>query len=176
MLLTPQAVAQKQAQTFLNDSEFRALCNPVISADGAWVAAEERSCQGDGNVRVWSTKGDVTFNIKQGQNPRISRDSRWVGVLQKQPLADSKTASPKNRRAGQTLVLLDLHAGSRRTFEFVLSYDVTYIALTPRQVVPLKNASPISFVFSITASVRLSCSMSLASLSGSKNRTNPWLS
>ncbi len=37
----PQAVAQKRAQTLRDDSEFRALHNPVISADGAWVAAEQ---------------------------------------------------------------------------------------------------------------------------------------
>ena len=122
VLLTPQAVAQKPARTFLNVSEFH---DPFISADGAWVAAEERSDEGEGNVRVWSTQDDVTFNIKKGQNPRISRDSRWVSVLQKPP-TDSKTANPKYRRAGQTLVLLDLHDGSRRTFDFVLSYDVTY--------------------------------------------------
>ncbi len=33
---------QKPAQPLRDDSEFRALHNPVISADGAWMAAEER--------------------------------------------------------------------------------------------------------------------------------------
>lgn len=122
----PQAVAQERAQTLRDDSEFRALHNPVISADGAWMAAEERPDRGDGNVRVWSTEGDVTFTIERGQNPRISRDSRWVSALQKPPLEDSRTAKPTNKRAGQTLVLLDLQDGSRRMFDFVLSYDMTY--------------------------------------------------
>ena len=117
---------QKPAQPLGDDSEFRALHNPVISADGAWMAAEERPDRGDGNVRVWSTEGDVTFTIERGQNPRISRDSRWVSALQKPPLEDSRTAKPKNKRAGQTLVLLDTQDGSRRTFDFVLSYDMTY--------------------------------------------------
>ena len=71
-------------------------------------------------------KATVTFSIERGQNPRISRDSRWVSALQKPPLEDSKTAKPKKKRAGQTLVLLDTQDGSRRTFDFVLSYDVTY--------------------------------------------------
>ena len=106
-------------------SKFRALHNPVISADGAWMAAE-RPDRGDGNVRVWSTEGDVTFTIERGQNPRISRDSRWVSALQKPPLEDPRTAKPTNKRAGQTLVLLDTQDGSRRTFDFVLSYDMTY--------------------------------------------------
>ena len=119
-------MAQKRALTFRGDSEFRALHNLVISADGAWMAAEERPDRGDGNVRVWSTEGDVTFTIERGQNPRISRDSRWVSALQKPPLEDSRTAKPKNKRAGQTLVLLDTQDGSRRTFDFVLSYDMTY--------------------------------------------------
>jgi hypothetical protein len=121
-----QSVAQKRAQTLRDDSEFRALHNPVISADGAWMAAEERPDRGDGNVRVWSTKGDVSFTIERGLNPLISRDSRWVSALQKPPLEDSRTAKPKNQRAGQTLVLLDTQNGSRRTFDFVLSYDMTY--------------------------------------------------
>ena len=121
-----QAVAQERATTLPDDSEFRALHNPVISADGAWMAAEERSDRGDGNVRVWSTEGDVTFSIERGQNPRISRDSRWVSALQKPPLEDSRTARPKNERAGQTLVLLDTQDGSQRTFDFVLSHDWTY--------------------------------------------------
>ncbi len=124
----PQAVAQKRAQTLRGDSEFRALHNLVISADGAWMATEERPDRGDGNVRVWSTERDLTFTIERGQNPRISRDSRWVSALQEPPLEDSRTATPKNDRAGQTLVLLDTQDGSRRTFDFVLSYEVTFSA------------------------------------------------
>jgi len=124
----PLAVAQKRALSFRDDSEFRALHNPVISADGAWMAAEERPGRGDGNVRVWSTERDVSFTIERGQNPRISRDSRWVSALQKPPLEDSRTVKPKNKRAGQALVFLDLQDGSRRTFDFVLSYDVTYFS------------------------------------------------
>ena len=90
------------------------------------MAAEERSVRGDGKVRVWSTEGDVTLSIERGQNPRISSDSRWVSALQKPPLEDSRTARPKNKRAGQTLVLLDTQDGSRRTIDFVLSYDMTF--------------------------------------------------
>ena len=70
-------------------SEFHALHNPVISANGAWMAVEERPDRGDENVRVWSAEGDVTFTIERGQDPRISRDSRWVSALQKPPLEDS---------------------------------------------------------------------------------------
>jgi hypothetical protein len=89
------------------------------------MAAEERPDRGDGNVRVWSTERDLTFTIERGQNPRISRDSRWVSALQKPPLEETKTDEPTNQRAGQTLVLLDTQDGSRRTFDFVLSYDMT---------------------------------------------------
>jgi len=78
---------QKPAQPLGDDSEFRTLHNPVISPDGAWMAAEERSDRGDGNVHVWSTEGDKASSIERGQNPRISRDSRWVSALQKPPLA-----------------------------------------------------------------------------------------
>ena len=89
-------------------SKFGALHNPVISADGAWLAAEERPDRGDGNVRVWSTEGDVSFTIERGLSPRISRDSRWVSALKKPTLEESKTATPKKKkRAGQTLVLLN---------------------------------------------------------------------
>ncbi len=72
-----QAVAQKRTPTFQDVSEFRALHNLVISADGAWMAAEERSDRGDGNVRVWSTQGDVAFTIERGLSPRISRETPW---------------------------------------------------------------------------------------------------
>ena len=107
-------------------SESRVLHKLAISVDGAWMAAEDRSDRGDGNVRVWSTEGDVTFSIERGRNPRISRDSRWASALQKPLLKESKTATSKTHRTGQTLVLLDLQDGSRRTFDFVLSYDMTY--------------------------------------------------
>ena len=114
------------------------LLNPVISADGAWIAAEERSDRGDGSVRVWSTEGDVTFTIERGLSPRISRDSRWVSTLQKPPLEESRTATPKNTRVGQTLVLLDSKDGSRMTFDNVLSYSFTVssgylVYLSPRE-------------------------------------------
>jgi hypothetical protein len=113
------------AQTSTDDQESVALHDLVISADGSWMAAEERSERGDGNVRVWATEGDVTFSMERGQDPRISLDSRWVSALQKPPHEDSRTARTKNDRAGQTLALLDTQDGSRRTFDFVLSYDMT---------------------------------------------------
>ncbi len=125
-LSASHTIAQQGAQILRNDSECRALRNLVISADGAWVAAEERPDTHDGAVRVWSTKGDVSFSIERGRSPRISRDSRWVSAWQKPPLEDSRTAKPNN--AGQTLVLLDTRDGSRRSFDFVLSYEVTYFS------------------------------------------------
>ena len=115
-------------QPLRGDSESRALYNLVISADGAWMAAEEHPDRGEGNVRVWSTDGDATFTIERGQDPRISRESRWVSALQRPALEDSRAAAPKNERAGQTLVLLDTQDGSRRTFDFVLSYDLSYFS------------------------------------------------
>lgn len=111
---------------FRDDSAFRTLQNLVISADGNWVAVEEHPDQGDGHVRVWSTESDRTFTIEGGRNPRISHDSRWVSALQKPPVDHPRPAKPTNRRAGQTLVLLDLQDGSRWTIDFVLSYDMTY--------------------------------------------------
>ncbi len=93
------------------------------------MAAEERPHRGDGNVRVWSTEGDVTFSIERGQDPRISRDSRWVSALQKPLGEDSSATKPKNKRAGQTLVLLDTQDGSRKSFDFVLSYEMNYSSL-----------------------------------------------
>lgn len=127
--LTSSAFAegnQEQTPAFRGNSEFRALYNPVISADGAWMAAEERANSGMVNVRVWSTKSDVTFTIERGHNPRISRDSRWVSALQTPPRVNLRTA--RRQRAGQTLVLVNLQDGSRRTFDFVLSYEVTYFS------------------------------------------------
>ncbi len=127
-LLASPVVASAQWATDYphRSSEFGALHNLVISADGAWVAAEESPDRGDGKVRVWSTEGNLIFSIERGQNPRISRDSRWVSALQKPPFKESKTGKQKKKRAGQTLVLLDTQSGLTRTFEFVLSYDVTY--------------------------------------------------
>lgn len=122
----PQDAVEKPAQALRDDSELRSLHHLVISTDGAWMAAEERSGGGDGIVRVWSTDRERTFSIERGQNPRISRDSRWVSALQRPALQDSGMATSANRRAGQTLVLLDLQDGSRKTFDFVLSYDMTY--------------------------------------------------
>ena len=123
---SPQRTTAGQEPVASGDvSEFRALHNPVISADGVWMAAEERPDRPDGNVRVWSTEGDASFTIERGQNPRISRDSRWVSALQKPARNDSRT-KPKKERAGQTLVLLNLQDGSQRKFDFVLSYDMTF--------------------------------------------------
>ena len=63
--LTPTTIAQenkKPAQPLGDDSEFRTL----HSADGAWMAAEERPDRGDGNVRVWSTEDDSLNPIIKG--------------------------------------------------------------------------------------------------------------
>lgn len=119
-------VASSAQRTAHDQQPVVALRAPVISGDGAWVAAEERSDGNNGNVRVWSTDGAVTYTIARGQNPRICRNSRWVSALQRTPEQESSSDRPRNERTGQTLVLLDTKDGSRRTFDFVVSYDVTY--------------------------------------------------
>lgn len=125
VLVSSQAVARKQAQVPPDHPLPRSLHNLVISADGTWLAAEEHSDRGKANVRVWSTRRRVTFTIERGRSPRISRDSRWVSALQDPPTEDAGAGVPMRVRKGRTLVLLDTRDGSQKTFDNVLSYEMT---------------------------------------------------
>ena len=79
------------------------------------------------SVCVWRTASNNATKIKidRGHDPRISRDSRWLSVMQRSA-PDLDISKPNRERLGQRLVLLDLKEGGRKTFDNVLSYDMTY--------------------------------------------------
>ena len=118
--LAQRSATDQQPVTSNNISKLRTLQKPVMAADGAWIAAASSGSI----VRVWSTKSDMSYTIERATTPRFSRDSRWIGVFQT-PLPEGSTSKP-NSRQGTTLVLVNLKDGSRRTFDYVLSYDFTY--------------------------------------------------
>ena len=125
LIACPSVTSAQNAEV---DQEFHTLHNLVISADGDWIAAENSSDKGMGNVRVCSTKNDKAFTIERGHSPIISRDSCWVSAFLNPKLEQLQGGVSKNRNAGQTLVLLNTQDGSRRTFDSVLSYQLTHFS------------------------------------------------
>ena len=128
--------------TFLDLMQFRQIENPVISADGEWVAYALEPDRGDGEVVIRSTGSDIEYRIERGAAPEISRDGRWVVAAIKPTLAErEKAEGDKGKKNGKDenkdkpkkgLSIVDLVGGEEVRIDevesFALSDDGRWLA------------------------------------------------
>ncbi len=135
LLLPPCSFGQvpKKPLTLDEVMKFRALQEPVLSVDGAWVAFTAQPDRGDGEVQVKSVAGGRSFLIERGSRPVFSRDGHWLTALIKPKAADMD--KPAKDRPKSALALLDLQSGKIQTIEKVersfFSEDGAWVAYAP---------------------------------------------
>ena len=160
-----------------NDPETNVLQNPIISSDGAWIAVEEVSNSGEGNIRVWSLRDDKHFTIEHAHSPRFSEDSKWVSAFEKPRSVKTDVPNPALSNEGQTLVLVNTRDGSRRTFDSVLSYEVTHFSshLAYLQAPKRDNDGlDVTDDTDFTAQKRALGTLNVVELKGNNDRTFTW--
>ena len=117
--------------TFEDVMKFDDIGTTVLSDNGQWVAYSVWPDRGDGEVRIQSVNGNVSYTMELGDNPRITSDGGWVGVLKKVPLAvqlKQKKKAPK-----QGFMLLDTRSGETMNYDnarsFSFSNDGNWLAI-----------------------------------------------
>jgi len=100
------AATAKKELTFAEVMKFRQLRDPVVSADGAWLAYAAQPDRGDGEGFVQSVKEERSFRIERGANPVFSRDSRWAALTITPRALELEKAGKEKPRQGMALVRL----------------------------------------------------------------------
>lgn len=121
LLLSLPVVQAQEKFTFEDVMKFEDIKTPIISANGEWVAFGVWPELGDGEVRIKSTNGNQSFTIKRGENPRISSNGRWAGVIIKPPFIEAENAGKDTPNDG--LALLNTANGEITGFEDVRRFS-----------------------------------------------------
>ncbi|MDD8033096.1 MAG: hypothetical protein PHF93_04685, partial [Acidobacteriota bacterium] len=123
--------AASKPLTFSDVMKFNRIVDPVISADGRWVACALQPDRGDGEVQVRSTDGAQSFSLKRGERPVFSKDSRRLGAIVKIRAVDMDKPAKDRPKTG--MAFLDLTTGKMEAFEgveeFAFSDDGRWLAI-----------------------------------------------
>ncbi|MDZ7715983.1 MAG: prolyl oligopeptidase family serine peptidase [Balneolaceae bacterium] len=114
-------MAQNKQLTFEDVMKWEDISDTQISANGEWIVYSVWPDRGDGEVRVRSVSNDQMFTIELGNNPKITKNGRWVGAEIEIPLA--KQLKAKNGKAGrQGMSLLNTTSGETISMDSVQSF------------------------------------------------------
>jgi dipeptidyl aminopeptidase/acylaminoacyl peptidase len=96
----------KKALTFTDMMKFRHLHNPVLSADGLWVAFASQPDRGDGEGLAVHVRTGQTHTVARGARPAISADGRWAAFVVMPKAVDLEKAGRDRPKQGMALVEL----------------------------------------------------------------------
>jgi hypothetical protein len=109
--------AQKQF-TFEDVMKFEELRQPVVSANGTWIAYGVWPERGDGEVRVQQVSGNRIHTIARGERPQLSRNGDFAAAIVQPPFLVQENAS-RNDRPRTSLALLNTRTGDQTSFDEV---------------------------------------------------------
>ncbi|MDZ7689890.1 MAG: hypothetical protein U5K69_01830 [Balneolaceae bacterium] len=115
-----EIIAQNKQLTFEDVMKFEDISDPVMSANGTWVAYSVWPDRGDGYVKIRHTIVDSSYSIERGDNPRITSNGRWVGVTVKPPLSEQLKADKNKPQPGATFITTT--TGQTITYDSVQTY------------------------------------------------------
>lgn len=116
------AQSGKQPLTFEDVMRFRDIHDPVISAQGDWIAYELRPDRGDGQARFRSLTDGRVWTVDRGSRPALAKDSRWGAARIEPPQAEAeKKKGPDAPQPG--MALLDLAGGEAITVDRVQRFE-----------------------------------------------------
>lgn len=110
----------RRPMTLTDLMQFPAIKDPVLSADGGWLACAVWPDRGDGEVWIREVNGNRSYQIPRGVQPVFSRDSRWAAVTVVPSLLEKEQAAGDKAKEAKLLnrsVLLDLAGGRQIEME-----------------------------------------------------------
>ncbi|MEM1125121.1 MAG: prolyl oligopeptidase family serine peptidase [Bacteroidota bacterium] len=131
LLLTAPVHAQ-QAMTFEDVMRFRDLHDPVIAADGSWIAYGVAPDRGDGEAVVQAVDADTRYVIAQASDPQLTPDGAWA-ALRFNPTMAALEEAPSKAKPQPGLVLLETATGAETRLDsiraFAFSDDGRWLAM-----------------------------------------------
>ncbi|HEX9901645.1 MAG TPA: prolyl oligopeptidase family serine peptidase [Acidobacteriota bacterium] len=128
-LSLPSATERKEL-TFVDIMKFKQIVDPVLSADGDWVAFVAQPDRGDGEAVIRSRKKEVSFKIERGSRPVLAKNSGWACLAVKPKAVDEEKAGADKPKTGMALVRLTDGETVRmeRVDRFSFSEDSAWLA------------------------------------------------
>jgi len=145
LFLANISAASAQGQfTFEDVMKFKSINNPVLSANGDWIAFGVWPERGDGEARIKQTDGNIEYAIERGERPQISANSRWVAAIVKPPFLELENAN--NNGPKDNLAILNTETGERQILEnvrnFEFSNDGNWIVVTHERPDDFESDNP----------------------------------
>jgi Tol biopolymer transport system component len=115
---------EKRAMEVSDIMKFQQIKSPSISDDGLWVSCAAVPDRGDPQVLVYSTDGKHQYEIARGKNPVISKDGKWVAMVQSLPAIDQLISDQgKDEKKKTGMILLNTSSGEQQIYENIRSFS-----------------------------------------------------
>jgi dipeptidyl aminopeptidase/acylaminoacyl peptidase len=119
--------AEGKALTFEDVMRFRQVNDPVISADGEWIAFEARPDRGDGEVILRGVSSGDAIQVSRGRKPVFSKDSKWLAMRLEPSFREKEEKkaekSKKKDPVNPGMALVEVSTGQVLTLEKVNSFQ-----------------------------------------------------
>ena len=121
MAISSPAVAQNAQLTFEDVMKWEDISDQTVSENGDWMAYSVWPDRGDGEVRVRHVGDGTMHTVDLGDDPRITKNGRWVGMELKPKLIEQIKA--KKEKPKQGMALLNTTSGAIIKKDSVQSFD-----------------------------------------------------
>jgi len=111
----------KKPLTVQDMMKFKQIRNPIISADGKWIAYNAQPDRGDGKVNIHPVKGKKVLTIDRGEKPAFSHDSKWLASFVKPAFVELEKKAKDKPKPG--MALLNTSSGETVQFEAVQNFQ-----------------------------------------------------
>lgn len=136
--------AQGRPLTFEDIMKWEDISDAEISDNGQWVIYSVWPDRGDGEVQVRSTTGNTQYTIVRGDNPKVTKNGRWVGTTVKVPMEEQLKAK-KGNKSVPGLGLLNTETGETirkdSVAAFSFSNDGNWVAIRQHQSKEVEDSS-----------------------------------
>lgn len=143
-IISPCSLQAQEQFNFQDVMQFKSIDNPVISADGDWIAFSVWPERGDGEARIKQVNGNDEYVIDRGERPQISSNGEFAAAIVKPPFLELENAGrngPKN-----SLAVLNLENGERQDIEnvtrFEFSNDGNWLVVSLEQAEGVESDNP----------------------------------
>jgi len=114
---------QKRAMELTDIMKFEQLRSPAISENGQWVVHAAVPDRGDPRVLVYSTDGEVRYELPGGKDPVFSRDGNWLAATRTVPASELLVSDRGKEPEPKTgMLLLNTSTGKKYSFDMVKSF------------------------------------------------------
>ncbi|MDF1574782.1 MAG: prolyl oligopeptidase family serine peptidase [Bacteroidales bacterium] len=117
------AAQENRAMEVTDIMKFQQIESPSVSQNGLWVVHAAVPDRGDPRVLVYSSDGQVQYEMAGSKEPLISNDGLWIAAVKAVPASEQMlSAKEKNQGSKTGMLLLNTSTGEEFSYENVKSF------------------------------------------------------